>query len=267
MHISERGPFVNQRRIQTSPFNPRGHERSPKSAPQHAPTVRRNFLGMISFIILIQLIIYPLQNEWNQYSWEMGNTLDSLIQENADQIWIYKTTCYDPYNGAECFSIDTYYLIWQKDNRINLNKIDDCWTYNTIHIKEPLSDLFSFNIAKHKNEKPLQSTVNVHDCLYTLSLISSKELIFQKSIWGCQLSLKCSGDSVFNHNRNLRYVQVISHLQSVIKNYEFTNIAKSKSNDSIANQNILRNTIDVEVENPLQFNEHELDSLLKSIED
>lgn len=34
VHISERGRCGYQRRILASPFSPRGHERSPKSAPQ-----------------------------------------------------------------------------------------------------------------------------------------------------------------------------------------------------------------------------------------
>ncbi len=39
VHISERGRYVNQLRILASQFSPIGHERSPKSDPQHAPTV------------------------------------------------------------------------------------------------------------------------------------------------------------------------------------------------------------------------------------
>lgn len=39
VHISERARYVNQRWILASPFSPSGQERSPKSAPQHEPTV------------------------------------------------------------------------------------------------------------------------------------------------------------------------------------------------------------------------------------
>jgi len=38
VHISERGRCVLQWRILASLFSLSGHERSPKSAPQHAPT-------------------------------------------------------------------------------------------------------------------------------------------------------------------------------------------------------------------------------------
>jgi len=42
VHISEQVRCVNQLRILTSQFSPSGHEYSPKSAPQHAPTVVQN---------------------------------------------------------------------------------------------------------------------------------------------------------------------------------------------------------------------------------
>ena len=42
VHISERGQCGNQRRILASSFSPSGRERSPKSAPQHVPTVIAN---------------------------------------------------------------------------------------------------------------------------------------------------------------------------------------------------------------------------------
>ena len=57
MHISERGPFFNQRRIQTSPFNPRGHERSSKSAPQHTPAVSSHYCCIYTREYNNQLII------------------------------------------------------------------------------------------------------------------------------------------------------------------------------------------------------------------
>ena len=61
VHIAGRGSVVRQRRILASPFSPRGHERSPKSAPQHVPTVTANAKKSLTSTKYVLIFVFLVQ--------------------------------------------------------------------------------------------------------------------------------------------------------------------------------------------------------------